>query len=71
VSVAGDAINKRRMSMRRESARSLIIPKERMASTFFISIKFFLIRESKTKHMICKADFTAAGIDAFSSGELL
>ncbi len=46
VSVAGDAINRRRMSMRRGSANSLILSKDFTVLNFFISIKFFLIRES-------------------------
>ena len=37
VSVAGESISRRRISMRRESARSLILSKEEMGSTCFMN----------------------------------
>ena len=45
------------MSMRRGSASSLIFSKELMGSTFFISIKFFLIRESTVESGQCQVNF--------------
>ena len=45
------------MSMRRLSARSLIIPNGRTESTFLITIKFFLIRESTCVKNECQGNF--------------